>query len=675
MSENEPLVNRNDSAEPAPTRRRQYSAGYYILISSLIGIVSMIIGLIVFMNNLDTAAHMAGGEWANDGETVGIDQYRMGNLNFARSVFSACNSDACKYLEIESSLEDHMEDIHLSASRDGNSDSQFLLSIILSNHFNDTSNYTSMTFPQSVLFSYAASTSGHAGALMTMGYRHANGYGVPKKCETAALNYLEVAKPVANIYANSIPRAVELIRLNVEKDKKILSVNEISLFTEVANTNMEIALAVGKRFLLGTDGFPQDYDQARLFLDRAALGANDPAAWALLGYMHALGLGTPINIEMAENFFEKGIDDGLGKNGLGYLRFKSNQFEESFGLFNASATSGSSDGMFNLASMFLTGTGTPQNFQKAFMWFTEALRRGHTPAGYALAVMHLNGIGTVRDCTIAVNLLKEVAERGEWVSANLRTAYALMGAGEKEVAAVVLAKLAEAGHQVSQENLAHLIESGQIDGFLGRRILDENSRKIFSQRYYELAAEQGSIGSELKLGDFAYYGVGLKAVLEESDDTVVVRHYERESDFTEAFDRYQKTLEAIRKLTGLTGQQTPAWLTRLEGTTEFNLGYMYHMGLGVRKNLVQAGYHYRRAVTQDSHGSSIAMKLIDWFISPQEDESSNDTPSSPEVPAADNNRPSIISRIREIITKLMSDVRLVVLFSLSWLVTLLFFIR
>lgn len=43
-----------------------------------------------------------------------------------------------------------------------------------------------------MLLRYASSTAGHTGALMTMGYRHLYGYGVPRNCETAAMNYIEV---------------------------------------------------------------------------------------------------------------------------------------------------------------------------------------------------------------------------------------------------------------------------------------------------------------------------------------------------------------------------------------------------------------------------------------------------------------------------------------------------
>lgn len=55
-----------------------------------------------------------------------------------------------------------------------------------------------------------------------------------------------------------------------------------------------------------------------------------------------------------------------------------------------SVPSGSADGMFNLASVYLTGVGVEQSFQKAVLWYTQALDRGHTPAAYSLAIMHLN---------------------------------------------------------------------------------------------------------------------------------------------------------------------------------------------------------------------------------------------------------------------------------------------
>ena len=622
-----------------PVAARRWSLGFYILLSTMVGTFALIMGLMLkpdwLLGGFVSLPRVVSS--VGDNLNHGLEYLRLGQFSDAREEFEKCDLPICRFHVMELdfvAFGGGSEFFRNSATIDGNLDSQYMLSVLLSNEFLNITEYTSKSFGEGVLYLYAASTGSHPGALMAMGYRHLHGYGVPKRCETAALNYLEVAKPVANIYANSIPRAVELIRLNVEHDKKILSISEISLFTEVAHTSPEIALAVGKRFLLGTDGFPQDYTQGIRFLSMAANIGDDAAAWALLGYVHALGLGVDTNTEIAEEFFEKGIQDGLGMNGLGFLRFKQEQFVESFALFNQSATvSGSADGMFNLASLYLTGTGTVQNFQKAFMWFTEALRRGHTPAGYALAVMHLNGIGTVRDCSIAVSLLKEVAERGEWLAALLRTAHSLMALGETELAAVQLLKLAEAGHQVSQDNLAHLIESEQV----GNRLFGKTTlefKHIYAQRFYELAAAQGSVAAQLRLGDYAFDGKGIDSELVELDEDVVVLHHYRTNDPHRAFELYQKTLTDANKVATLTGANTPQWLTRIVATAEFNLGYQHHFGIGVRPNLYHASKHYRKAVPDNIHGKSIWLWLIDTFVYPavtQEaltDESAADQPDT-----------------------------------------------
>ena len=60
---------------------------------------------------------------------------------------------------------------------------------------------------------------------MALGYRHLEGLDVPKICSTAALNFIEVAKFITEIYSSGMPQAVELIRLNLDqkKNKKMMS--------------------------------------------------------------------------------------------------------------------------------------------------------------------------------------------------------------------------------------------------------------------------------------------------------------------------------------------------------------------------------------------------------------------------------------------------------------------
>ncbi|CAE8714295.1 unnamed protein product, partial [Polarella glacialis] len=108
----------------------------------------------------------------------------------------------------------------------GDPDSQYALGTLYSNLLEDGSKQPRRNQALSVLYLYAASVSGHQGALMAMGYRHAEGLGVPKTCGTAALNYIEVARRVADVYSAGMPQAVELVRLGVDEPERKMSASE-----------------------------------------------------------------------------------------------------------------------------------------------------------------------------------------------------------------------------------------------------------------------------------------------------------------------------------------------------------------------------------------------------------------------------------------------------------------
>lgn len=531
----------------------------------------------------------------------------------------------------------------------GNPDAQYALGIL----------YASLVEGQgppkerevlAVLYLYAASTAGHPGALMAMGYRHMQGYGVPKACTTAALNYIEVAKKIADIYSAGMPQAVELIRLGLQKkDRKTMSSSEINLFMQIASSgDTGVAAAIGKRYLLGIDGFKQNYKKALQYL-RIASEQQHAGALALLGYMYCLGLGVEKNLDIAYSYFVSSSiqNDALGHNGLGYIYFhgttiQARNLKLAHHHFNESAYGGSADGMFNLASMYLTGTGTDQSFQKAVLWYTQALDRGHTPAAYSLAVMHLNGVGTVRDCDIAVNLLKKVCERGEWVSSKLVEAYD-GSEGQPELTAFLFLKLAEAGHEVAQMNVAHLLDSGQA-WLLQAGAIDEDpteeqrlGNKISAQRFYEMSAEQGSASSELRLGDYAYYGWGLAADVDDSetesenelvkidvpdslnslDDELSageleIKFVRQPIDYAASLAHYRKTSEM---------QITGEWMQTFVARASFNLGFMHQFGFGVSQDLHLARRHYQRCLEIDPSGvhTPITVMLIlltahAWFL-------------------------------------------------------------
>lgn len=510
-------------------------------------------------------------------------------------------------------------DLFEKAASAGDADAQYNMAMMYAGTFTP-GDHLRRREALAVLHLYAASTAGHPGALMAMGYRHMYGYGVPKACTTAALNYIEVAKRIANVYSAGMPQAVELIRLNLhQKDRKVISTSEMNLFVQIATSgDTSVAAAIGKRYLLGIEGFRQDYRKAKHYL-RLAANRNHAGALSLLGYMYCLGLGTGQNLDTAYSYFVSAAsqNDALGHNGLGFIYFRGTTAQVrnlrlAFRHFNESAYGGSSDGMFNLASMYLTGTGTEQSFQKAVLWYTQALDRGHTPAAYSLAVMHLNGIGTVRDCDIAVNLLKKVCERGEWVTGKLVDAYEF-GEKQPDRAALLFLKLAEAGHEVAQMNVAHLFDSGHstllYPGSLAAdQTPSEETRthsRVVAQRFYEMSAEQGSASSELRLGDYAYYGWGVAASFPEDDDAIEESNAdddfkEPEINVTPQSVDYEASLARYRKTAEMT--VTGEWMQAFVARGSFNLGFMHQFGLGVSQDLHLAKRHYHRCREVDPGG-------------------------------------------------------------------------
>ncbi|CEL93954.1 unnamed protein product [Vitrella brassicaformis CCMP3155] len=533
------------------------------------------------------------------------------------------------------------------AADNGHADAQFSLALFYSNFF--THQYTSSTDSESyerdeaqaVLHLYAASFATHPGALMALGYRHLHGYGVPRVCLTSALNYIEVAKRITQVYSMGLPQALELVRLGVHNPKSPHSrakQGELAILIQLAEKgDLSMQAAVGKRYLLGIDGFKQDYAEARKFLRMAAANANYPPepktrsnALALLGYVYAMGLGVETDLSKAEVLFEQAVaeyNEPIAHNGLGYISFHGTpQRKRDLGLafqhFNESAHGHSADGQFNLAALYMTGTGVTQSFQRALMWYARALEKGHTPAAYSLAVMYLNGLGTVRDCSMAVTLLKKVCERGEWVTKALQDAYRFEK-DEPNLAAFQYWKLAEAGHEVAQSNLAHLIDSGAANLFFAS---DKSERKIHAQRFYEMSAEQGSAASDLKLGDYAYGGWGLEASymprsgrLEAGSDSEsanrttsvsvedsywwvepAVRYAPRRPNYQTAVAFYRKAAETV---------PTNQWMMSHIARASHDLGFMYQYGMGVQQDLHLAKRHYERVLEIDPTGPRTPVQL------------------------------------------------------------------
>ncbi|KAF7456691.1 putative ubiquitin-protein ligase [Cryptosporidium felis] len=347
---------------------------------------------------------------------------------------------------------------------------------------------------------YFSSLSGHAGSQLALAFRYEHGLGLPRSCEAAMANYLEVARTSASVRGQGFPDREQLVRLSIpewEPMKKLFSRSENRNREDLAvnlaeSGNITIQLALAKRYLLGADGFPQNSEKAYKYLRRIADRAEslvgvvlDAAsvlifgeAIGLLGYMHALGLGTPKDLKTASEYFSISAfiyNDPGGHNGMGYVYFQGCEgFERNFRLafhhFNESAFHLFADAQYNLGSLYLAGMGTSQSYSEAISWFTRAYEQGHVPSAYALSQLAFNGLGTNRDCSAALGFLRSVLHTSRWlgglVSLNNRLS-SDSKAGRPGTSQLVLnsMKLAVTGHDPSLANLAALLERDFRSGF------------------------------------------------------------------------------------------------------------------------------------------------------------------------------------------------------------------
>ena len=110
----------------------------------------------------------------------------------------------------------------------------------------------------------------------------------------------------------------------------------------------------------------------------------------------------------------------------------------------------------------------------------------------------------------------------------MEEAHAALQSSDDEGASAMLqyAALAEGGFELAQANVAFLLDQQythhpnvQLLGMRGDTIAER------ALHMYKHAASQGNIEAEVKLGDYAYYGLGMATDLEAS-----VAHYRTAAD-------------------------------------------------------------------------------------------------------------------------------------------------
>lgn len=177
--------------------------------------------------------------------------------------------------------------------------------------------------------------------------------------------------------------------------------------TACAHGNMYAMHNIGVMQLYG-QGVPTNFEAAREYFVHCAYRGL-AASMSQLGYIYLYGKGVPKNTEKSYSWFKRAADRGnaYAQFQLAGLCFHGTECIErntrlAAEILAESAAQDFTPALFNLGTMYLTGTGVTQDFTAAAHFFKRAAKQGHPQAQTNLGVMYAYGLGVPKDMNKAI---------------------------------------------------------------------------------------------------------------------------------------------------------------------------------------------------------------------------------------------------------------------------------
>ncbi|KAJ3071446.1 ERAD-associated protein [Podochytrium sp. JEL0797] len=426
-----------------------------------------------------------------------------------------------------------------------------------------------------------------------------------------------------------------------------------------------VQLELASIYYTGTRHTPPNYTKAvkyflsasKAYLGKKPTGDVSPQlrhrmsvaslAAGYLGTMYWRGEGVKRDDAIARQWFERGeeLDNGMSLNGLGMMVLRGEGgFEvdtsKALQYFTNAIQKDYADAYVNLAELTLK-TGNPDALSTALKFYNTASQK--PPASpltlYRLAEFHHHGLGgTPKNCATALGFYKSLVEK-----ADFHTHGALHRAGRHfergtkadwEAAFVGYLFAAESGYEVAQTNAAWMIDEGYVGGVSTEEEEVEREKgvvagglRVYANDLYEVAivlwnraANQGNVDARVKMGDYNYYGLGVK-VYESVVEEGVVKEAEGGAAEEDGVSRDSKAgggavevgmsrtlYTAWRRLVApyLAKQDAVLSEPRYEkaalyyqvaadeasALAQFNIGWMHENGIGVAKDFPLAKRMY-----------------------------------------------------------------------------------
>lgn len=234
----------------------------------------------------------------------------------------------------------------------------------------------------------------------------------------------------------------------------------------------EAQYALGEFFFYGLGNLAQDYEQAKIWYEKAA-AQDHCGALVQLGNIYAQDLCGEADPEKAFNLYKQAV-------ALEY-----------------------SDGQYHLAEFYMDGIYVDKNPSTAFDYYEKAAQQGHTQAQEQVARMLFYGDGVPKDSTTAVTWLTKAAENNSsWAQVHLGFSYD-RGIGipeDDEMAAYWYQRAADWNNSDGQLYLGFYY-------YCGRGGLPTDKEEAV--RLYTLAADQGHSSAKYYLGMCYVEGEGV----------------------------------------------------------------------------------------------------------------------------------------------------------------------
>lgn len=452
--------------------------------------------------------------------------------------------------------------------------------------FLETGKGTEPNIPLALLYYTFAARGRDVEAHHVLAYKYLKGYGVVASCSHAVQHFKPVAEHVIEEIDErgyDITQTAHLVQLaEYSKTKEDEAAHDVELLDYIhfaaQNGDATSQGDLGRVYLFGLYHEEKDYELSRYYLNLAH-EQGDAKATAFLGKLYEFGYGVDVDIERAADLYREASDGGSAHGhcflGKLYRSGKSSTLGRDYAMaidhLKKSIALNNFDAAVELGLLYYNGLGVPRSYESAFSYFRSAALHDNAKGQLHTARMLQYGIGTAADCSQAVQFYNKLCTKGSW-RLDFEVAFSRYMEGDMTQALLLYEMLAERGMVEAQTNVAWFYDTDtQPEQFTQwHQPIADNSeafpRHRLALKYYKRSADQGNELSHLKLGDYHYYGLG---------------GLEADPKQAAAFYRYVSTISPQAK---------------------FNLGYMYHHGIGLDKDLALAKRFFDESLAANPEG-------------------------------------------------------------------------